>query len=227
MDPRPTEVGRSRAVRRRASRRILAAVAAAAIVTAMVTGCRPEPAPVATPTESPTSSPTLTPRATPTPSPSETSPPDAGFELPAQCEDIYSADMLAALTAANPPLNDPGVTMSSTQNVDAVELLNSGIPTLRCSWGRPSEFGLATNVSVIDSARSAALLTALRSAGFGCESIWGGTLCRIEHKTIDLDDNEVTLGESHFLRGDGWVSTARVNFAPEGYDEDVVATLWG
>ena len=135
--------------------------------------------------------------------------------------------MLAALLAANPPLNDPGVTMNSTQNVVALELLTSGIPPLRCSWGAPSESGLATNVSVVDAARTATLLGALRAAGFGCETTWDGTLCQIEQKTVDLDDNEVALGEWHFFRGDGWVSTAWINFAPEGYTEDIVDTLWG
>ena len=135
--------------------------------------------------------------------------------------------MLASLNSANPPLNDPGVTMNATQNVDALELLNSGIPTMRCSWGQPSESGLATNVSVVDAARTAALVDSLRAAGFGCEIIWEGTLCQIEQRTVDLDDNEVTLGESHFVRGDGWVTTAWINFAPEGYTEDIVSTLWG
>ena len=161
------------------------------------------------------------------PTPIETNLPDAGFALPEQCEDIYSAGMLASLNAATPPLNDPGVTMNATQNVDALELLTSGIPTIRCSWGRPSESGLATNVSVVDAARTAALLDALRAAGFGCESIWEGTLCQIEQRTVDLDDNEVTLGESHFVRGDGWVSTAWINFAPEGYTEDIVVDALG
>jgi hypothetical protein len=55
----------------------------------------------------------------------------------------------------------------------------------------------------------------------------GAPRCQIEQRTVDLDDNEVTLGESHFVRGDGWVTTAWINFAPEGYTEDIVSTLWG
>jgi hypothetical protein len=205
-----------------------AVLAALGIVVALGTACQPEPGPSASPSsESTPSSTPRTPSASPTPTPMETNLPDAGFALPERCEDIYSAEMLASLGSAAPPLNDPGVTMNATQNVDALELLTSGIPTIRCSWGGPSEYGLATNVSVVDAARTAALLDALRAAGFGCESAWEGTLCQIEQRTVDLDDNEVALGESHFVRGDGWVTTAWVNFAPEGYTEDIVSTLWG
>jgi len=210
----------SPAVRRRPLLRVAAAIAGAVVVAAMATACQPEPG--ASPSSTSTPSGRATPSASaetprPTPSPIETNLPDAGFALPERCEDLYSAEMLASLQAAAPPLNDPGVTMNSTQNVEALELLSSGIPTMRCSWGGPSEFGLATNVSVVDAARTAALVEALRSGGFGCESVWEGTLCQIEQRTVDLDDQEVALGESHFIRGDGWVSTAWVNFNPEGY----------
>jgi len=214
----------SGAVRRELVLRGAALLAAATALLCAVTACAPEPGPSETPSR--TASPSST-APTTTPLPAETTPAAAGFALPQQCEDIYSDGMLATLNSANPPLNDPGVTMNSTQNVDALELLTSGIPTIRCSWGQPSESGLATNVSVADTARTAALLDALRSAGFGCESIWEGTLCQIEQRTVNLDDEEVTLGESHFVRGDGWVSTAWINFAPEGYTEDIVSTLFG
>ena len=135
--------------------------------------------------------------------------------------------MLATLNAQSPPLNDPGVTMLSSQNAELLEIQTSGIPTLRCSWGRPSESGLATNVSIVDPGQSAAILAALQGSGFGCAEQDGGTICRIEQKRIDLDDNEVTLGETHFVRGNGWISTAWIDFAPEGYTEDIAHTLWG
>ena len=69
--------------------------------------------------------------------------------------------------------------------------------------------------------------SARSASGFGCAEQDGGTICRIEQKRIDLDDNEVTLGETHYVRGNGWVSTAWINFAPEGYTEDIADTLWG
>ena len=126
-----------------------------------------------------------------------------------------------------PPLNDPGVTMLSTQNAELLEILHSGLPTIRCSWGAPSEFGLATNVSIVDGAQSAAIATALRDAGFGCEQQLGGTICRTDQTVISQDDTEVRLGETHFLRGNGWVSTAWINFAPTGYTEDIVGDALG
>ena len=95
------------------------------------------------------------------------------------------------------------------------------------AWGQPSESGLATNISVIDAASAAALLDALRAAGFGCQAMWDGTLCEIAQRTVNLDDEEVEFGETHFVRGDGWVSTGWVDFTPDGYTEDIVDTLWG
>jgi hypothetical protein len=50
----------------------------------------------------------------------------------------------------------------------------------------------------------------------------GGAPCR-----LNLDDEEVEFGETRFLRGDGRVSTAWVDFTPEGCTEDIVSTLWG
>jgi hypothetical protein len=201
-----------------------AAVAAIAILTVGLLGCQPEPSPSASPADTTSASPTAS---LPSPTPIETQLPDAAFALPTSCEQLYSPAMLASLNEANPPLNDPGVTMTATQNVDALELLNSGIPTLRCSWGQPSETGLATNVSVIDAAQSEALRGALVNAGFACEPWAGGTLCHTEQTVIDQDDTEVTIGETHYLEGGGWVSTATIDFAPDGYTEDIVATLWG
>jgi hypothetical protein len=167
----------------------------------------------------------------PTPGPSvspvETEKPQADFDVPAACEDIYSAAMLAQLQSGNPPLNDPGVTMLSTENADLLEIIHSGAPTLRCSWGKPSEYGLATNVTAIDADQAAAVLAALPAAGFGCEAMGDGTVCRIEQKGVTLDDQEYTRGETHYIGDGGLVTTAWINFAPEGYTEDVVSTVWG
>lgn len=211
-------------VERRRLRRIVVAGIALAALTAVVTGCRPEP------TGTPSSSPSIA-RTAPTPGPSvapvETEEPQADFDVPAACEQIYSAAMLAELEAANPPLNDPGVTMLSTENADLLDIIHGGATTLRCSWGKPSEYGLATNVTAIDVDQATAILDALRAAGFGCESLADGTVCRIEQKGVTLDDHEYTRGETHYVGAGGVVTTAWINFAPEGYTEDVVATLWG
>jgi hypothetical protein len=219
----------STATSRRALPRHATAAAAAVLVLSLgLVGCQPEPEP--TPIASPSGEPspsgsTPTPTTTPTP----TQPAQAGEEiaLPTACEQIYSPEMLATLTAQNPPLNDAGVTMTSTQNVEALELLSSGIPTIRCSWGMPSEYGLATNVSIVDASQSAALTGALANAGFACEQLGEATVCRSDQTVIDLDDNIVELGETHVLRGNAWIATATIDFAPQGYTEDIIATLWG
>ncbi len=201
--------------------RAIAGAVLLAIGAAGLAACVPEPAPTATST---TSSPGATAGSGPSATPTA---PAAVLELPASCEDIYSADMLAALNAQNPPLNDPGVTMFSTQNADALDLLGSGIPTLRCTWGTPSEYGLATNVSIVDADQAAALLQSLQEQGFGCADADGGTVCAIEQQVLSQDDSIVHIGEEHLLRGNGWVSTRWIDFHPDGYLDAISATLWG
>lgn len=201
--------------------RILGAAAALAIATLALAGCQPEPA--ARPTTSATATADPTPSATPTPTPT------VGHDdiaLPADCDSIYSPTMRTALEAADPPLNDPGLTLGSSQIVEALELLESGIPTLRCTWGVPSEQGLATNVSIIEQEQAQELIVAFQAVGFLCDPVDSGTLCTLERTTIDSDDYQVDLGESHFFRGNGWVSTSWVGFIVDGYTEDIAATLW-
>lgn len=206
------------------TKRVAATIAALAAVALLATGCRPEPSGTPQPSgsatvEQPTPGPSVT--------PIETELPDAGFEMPSTCEEIYSAAMLAQLQSANPPLNDPGVTMLSTENADLLEIIDSGTPTIRCSWGQPSEVGLATNVTTVDAEQAAAIEAALPAAGFGCEALGDGTVCRIEQRGVTLDDQEYTRGETHYIGDGAVVTTAWINFNPEGYTEDIVATLWG
>jgi hypothetical protein len=208
--------------RRVGLQRAAAAAAAAAVLCLGLVGCQPEPVPTSAPTPSSSASPSPT----GSPSPAETAQAGEEIALPTACEQLYSPEMLAALQQ-RVPLNDPGITMTSTQNVGALEILTSGIPTLRCTWGAPSETGLATNVSIVDAAQSAAVVDALAGSGFTCETIDGGTVCRFERTVISQDDVQVSLTETHVLRGNAWVSTATVDFEAEGYSEDIVATLWG
>ncbi|MGW9587589.1 hypothetical protein [Microbacterium sp. NPDC055455] len=201
---------------------------AAAVGVVVLTGCAAGSS--GTPTGSPTSSPTVT-LETPAPGPSatpiETEKPQSGFTVPESCEQIYSAGMLGELQSENPPLNDPGVTMLSTENADLLEIIHGGAPTLRCSWGMPSEYGLATNVTAVTAEQAEAAIGALPGAGFGCETLGEGTVCRIEQRGVTLDDEEYLRGETHYIGAGGLVTTAYINFAPEGYTEDIVATLWG
>jgi hypothetical protein len=111
--------------------------------------------------------------------------------------------------------------------VDLLEIIDSGVPTIRCSWGEPSEVGLATNVTGIDAEQAEAIEAQLMASGLACEPHADGIICRIEQKGVTLDDEEYASGETHYLGEGAWVSTAWINFAPEGYTEDIVATLWG
>lgn len=208
--------------RHRIAVRALGAVAVLAVAAAFTVACRPEPAATPEPTAS------VTPRPPgPTPTPIETELPGADFEVPAACEDIYSAAMLDSLEADNPPLNDPGVTMYSTQNVDLLQIIDGDAATLRCSWGMPGEYGLATNVTAVDADQAALVEQQLGASGFECGALGAGTVCRIEEKGVTLDDEIYNGGETHYIGGGGWVSTSWINFNPDGYTEDIVDTIWG
>lgn len=207
----------------RPGRRAVACLIAAAALGLALVGCRPEPAPTASPTAAESAAPAPSAdTATPTPE----AEPDAEIALPAACEELYTPAMLATLQGLG-PLNDPGVTMTSTQNVESLELLASGVPTIRCSWGVPSESGMATNVTIVTAEQSAALLTALAEAGFGCADEFGGTVCRSAQSMINQDDEIAELTETHLLRGNAWVSSYTINFDVPGYTQDVAASLWG
>ncbi|WP_438353341.1 hypothetical protein [Microbacterium sp. CJ88] len=201
--------------------------AAALTLVVLATGlaaCVAEPDAGGATTAPATSGPSAGPSSTPTPTP--TSAADT-ISLPTACDKIYSAGMLSMLDTQTPPLNDPGVTMLSTQNVDALEVLNSGAPTIRCSWGTPSESGMSTNVTIVDAAQSARVLAALQNSGFACAPGGGGTLCTFQQEQITQDDKLIKRGESHLVRGNGWIATSWLSVNPDGYTQDIAVTLWG
>ena len=145
--------------------------------------------------------------------------------LPGACEDIYSDAMFADLTATAPPLNDPGHTTPSTELAAGREVLDVA-PTLRCTWGGPSEYGLSTNVTIVDAGQSASIEQAAVESGMTCKPHAEGTICRIREDHFVEGELYATVGETHYFRDNGWVATHWINFAPEGYTEDIVATLW-
>lgn len=207
---------------RRPAARVRAVVLIGAAVIALA-GCVPEPDVTPTASVEPGQSADPAPTATVEATPSAT--PEAS--LPERCEAIYSPAMLAVLEREIPPLGDPAVTMLSTQDTTGLELLDSGIPTLRCSWGPPSDRGMSTNVSLIDGEGSAALQQSLRESGYICEDSPAGTVCTVEERGVDLDDSEYVLGEVHAFPAGGWVATRWINYLPEGYTDDILATVWG
>ncbi len=147
--------------------------------------------------------------------------------LPGSCEAIYSSTMLQTLQSTTPPLNDPDVTVTSTKLVPALEVLDAA-PNVRCTWGEAGHSGIATTVAVVDSEQSATVLSALESNGFDCHDSDGGTLCTADSTGVDIDSGDiVSQGESHFLRGNGWVATTWITVNPDGYTQDIAATVWG
>lgn len=199
--------------------RALAAGSVAAVLAVALAACVPEPVP----TDSPSAgAPVADDPGTPTPIPTSTVTPTT--TLPGSCDDIYSDAMRAALEEQNPPLNDPGVTLLSTQQAPLLELLEV-VPTLRCSWGGPSERGLATTVSIVDSAQATIVRDTLTTNGFGCEDRGDATICRLEQRGVSLDDVPFERGEVHSLRGEIWISTSWINFDPDGYTEDILSTV--
>lgn len=138
--------------------------------------------------------------------------------------------MQATLQGQLAPLNDPGMTMYSTQNSQALPLLSPKptVPTIRCGWGAPNgDKGVSTNVSIVTTAQSDQLKDAFVQQGFSCAPSAGGTLCQIEQKQVlQGTDTLRTSGEQQFLRDNGWVSTYWIGSLPSGYTADIVATLW-
>ena len=59
-----------------------------------------------------------------------------------------------------------------------------------------------------------------------CKPHAEGTICRTREDLFVDGELYATVGETHYFRDNGWVATHWTNFAPEGYTEDIVATLW-
>jgi hypothetical protein len=213
----------------RAALRFAVVAALAAIAVTSISACAPDPSPTAGTSGSTTPGGATSPTTPPTSAPIPTATAGGGdISLPASCQTIYSSGMLSTLQTKNPPLNDPGITMYATQDADALQLLSSGAPTIRCTWGRAGSAGLATNVTVITTAQASALVTSFEQQGYGCTSANGGTLCQIAQKVLDQTTDAVhQTGEEQFVRGNGWIATHWIDFHPDGYTDDVVRTVWG
>jgi hypothetical protein len=95
---------------------------------------------------------------------------------------------------------------------------------LDCFWVSPggaNGVGLATSISLSGSDDQAALLAQMNAAGFTCTEQRAGTRCE-----IDRTDENASWGETHFIGGGLWIATSYVEFAPDGYTDDIVATLF-
>lgn len=180
----------------------------------------PEPTPTATVAE--TQTPTETPTETPTPT--ATTEPDA-IVLPTECSEIFSPAFFDQISGYGLPLNDPTVADSPITKSESVERLREVLPNLRCTWGAASDSGILSAVNIVDEAERNAAISALTDDGYTCAEDAGATLCTIEF--LDDTGQFAAAGESHYLRGNGWVSSYWTQIDFTGYNEDIIATLWG
>jgi len=188
-----------------------------AFVLAAATGCSvPGTAP-----EPGSPSPSATASATPSASPAA-----PAFALPETCAEAFSATMHSRMADSQLPLNDPTLTMPST-DVDAGTQMLESVPHLRCTWGVASEVGITTDIAVVDAEQAASLQEAYAAAGFSCGPVEGDTLqtrC-LRHESFD-GELPGELGEIQVFRDGAWLSTKWLNVDVTGYADDMVASLW-
>jgi hypothetical protein len=180
------------------------------------------------PTSSGSAAPAETSTATPV-APSATRDPAAGAAvIPPSCESIYSPGYLETLRASpgvvlNPEWTaTPGQASLGTKEDTLLPLLESR-EHLDCFWVAPgggSGMGLSTSISLAASDEQASLVSQLTAAGFGCTEQGNGTRC-----AVDRTDEYALWGETHFIGGGLWIATSYVEFAPDGYTDDIVTTL--
>ncbi|GGE81851.1 hypothetical protein GCM10011313_00310 [Mycetocola zhadangensis] len=176
------------------------------------------PTPTATASASPSPTPSAT--ATPTPTPLD---PDS-IALPDECDEAFSPAYFELLLSYGLPLNDPTVAESPITKSVSVERLRAVLPHLRCTWGAASETGILSAVNIVTEAERNAAIAALGADGYTCADELGGTHCTIEF--LDDTGEFAAAGESHYLRGNGWISSYWTQIDFSGYTEDIIGTLW-
>jgi hypothetical protein len=168
------------------------------------------------------------PATTSTPEPSGPDTAVGATALPSSCDSIYSPaylDMLRSTPglALNPEwtATQGQATLGSTE--PALIALLKATERLDCFWVSPaggSGVGLSTSISLSQSDEQAGLLAEMTAAGFTCAQQGAGNRCE-----IDRTDDYASWGETHFIGGGLWIATSYVDFAPDGYTDDIVATL--
>jgi hypothetical protein len=194
------------------SRASRAAAAAASVLVALtvLAACAPDEAPSGgfTFTPTPSASASKTPTPTPTPTPTATA------EIPDDCRELLTADVLAQLEGV--PLNDPAFGASGPQP-------DGG---LVCVWRDPAAdtTGLLTTISYVSRGPALDMLNKLVSdEGYTCYTPDGGTRCE---KTWQNPTYPVTDGRTLFWRDDILIDTMYSNLAPSGYTAAVVESIF-
>ncbi len=164
-------------------------------VTATISGCVPPPAPTTSPTPTPTAS--TTPSATPTVEP---------LALP-ECGDIYSAALVATLTAeGRTPLGDvsgPGMGGWGTGNPTLEGILSAIPDRVSCTWILPaSESGSTTSIARLDETTTTAVIGALTAGGYTPSTVPGGDLY-----TISVEFEVGSYNETHLITEEFWFTS--------------------
>ena len=192
--------------------RLAAAAAGVLLALALVTACASDDGSSGdgftfTPTPSGEASST----ASPTPSPSET----ASAEIPDDCLELLTPDVLAQLDGI--PLNDPAFGESGPQD-------DGG---LICIWRDPATdtTGLVTTITYMSRGPALDMLNKLvADEGYTCYTPDGGTRCE---KSWPNETYPVTDGRTLFWRDGILIDTSYSNLAPTGYTAAVVESIFG
>ena len=170
-----------------------------------------------------TPAPAATAGATPIPSGSAA----PGTPLPAECDELYSPEMVAAFDplVLNPDwLDNPEEELRIGPADEQLRAVIEENDSLECIWTTAeggSGAGVVTAVVSIDAAEQEFVAGRLAELDYSCFEQREGLRCVTETST-----EEGTFGESHFLRDGIWLSTQYGNAGPEGYTLDMVDNLW-
>jgi hypothetical protein len=205
-------------------------IGALALATVGLAACQPTPGP----TESPAASEQPTPSAAPSgqPSTAPTSPapstsatptptPTAGAGgLPADCSQVYSAQMQDWLYDAFGQLNPAAASqVPSSKVVDLLDVIQ-GAPNLNCYWTPPGETALVSNAAIVPAQHEQFVRDVLTQNFPGCDAAGDTVDCERQGE----QQQGVIEFERVVLRGDLMLTTYAMN-ADEALVDEAVADM--
>lgn len=158
--------------------------------------------------------------------------------LPAECKNLYDAESLNDLQTIVPPLNDPGVGISSTQVPALEEMLSEDQVQLRCTWGSKPDYVIATQIMKVDQEQQQKVIQTLQQEGFvrNNDSYQGVFYARSQQSEFDEEavaeegaEEEFSFDislETHYLNEGVWISSYLNNAIVPGYTESIMNVIW-
>lgn len=195
-------------------------LALGAVAVLALTGCSSLTIPGQTP------EPSLVPPTGPAPSPTQSHVLVTDeIDLPRDCATLFDEDFIQMMEEGHAPLNDPGLSMSST-SLERGQALLATHEHLRCTWGVPSEVGMATTVMIVSNEKAQAVMEEAAGGDFLCGTI-SATERRCDfYETGASEMGGYSWGEEHVWRGNAWIATRWLNLDVPGYTDGIVAALW-